>query len=34
DCKIIISGDKHLRSLKKYIDIKILSPREFIDNMM
>ena len=33
DCKIIISGDKHLRSLKKYIDIKILSPREFIDNM-
>jgi len=34
DCKIIISGDKHLRSLKKYIDIKILSPREFIDNVM
>ena len=34
DCKIIISDDKHLRSLKKYIDIKILSPREFIDNMM
>ncbi len=34
DCKIIISGDNHLRSLKKYIDIKILSPREFIDNMM
>jgi len=27
DCKIIISGDKHLRSLKKYIDIEILSPR-------
>jgi len=31
DSKIIISGDKHLKGIKKYIDIKILSPRNFID---
>ena len=31
DSKIIISGDKHLKDIKKYIDIKILSPRECID---
>ena len=31
DSKIIISGDKHLQQIKKYIDIEILSPREFID---
>lgn len=31
DSKIIISGDKHLREIKKYIDIDILSPREFIN---
>ncbi len=31
DCKIIISGDKHLKDVKKYIDISIYSPREFID---
>ncbi len=30
DSKIIISGDKHLKEIKKYIDIEILSPREFI----
>ena len=30
DCKIIISGDNHLKNIKKYIDIEILSPREFI----
>lgn len=30
DCKIIVSGDKHLKKLKKYIDIEILSPKEFI----
>ena len=29
--KVIISGDRHLKDLKKYIDIEILSPREFID---
>jgi len=33
DCKIIISGDNHLKSIKKYISIDILSPREFIDKM-
>ncbi len=31
ESKIIISGDKHLLNKKKYIDIKILSPREFIN---
>lgn len=31
DCKIIISGDKHLNEIKKYIDIDILSPRDFIN---
>lgn len=30
DCKIIVSGDKHLKRVKKYIDIKILSPKEFM----
>ena len=29
--KIIISGDKHLQQIKKYIDIEILSPRAFMD---
>ena len=31
DSKIIISGDKHLKKIKKYIDIEIVSPRKFID---
>jgi len=31
DCKIIVSGDKHLKNIKKYIDIEILSPKEFIE---
>ncbi len=31
DSKVIVSGDKHLRDIKKYIDIEIMSPREFID---
>ncbi len=31
DSKIVISGDKHLKNIKKYVDIKIMSPREFID---
>ncbi len=30
DCKFIISGDKHLKDIKKYIDTVIMSPREFI----
>lgn len=29
--KIIISGDKHLKNIKKYIDIEIVSPKEFIE---
>ncbi len=31
DCKMVVSGDKHLKDIKKYIDIEILSPREFIN---
>lgn len=31
DSKIIISGDKHLTGIIKYIDISIMSPREFGD---
>jgi len=31
DCKTIVSGDKHLKNIKKYIDIEIMSPKEFID---
>ncbi len=31
DCKIIISGNKHLRDIKNYIDIKIMSPKEFVE---
>jgi len=31
DCKIIISGDKHLKKIKNYIDIEILSPKKFIE---
>lgn len=31
DCKFIISGDKHLKDIKKYIDTVIMAPRDFID---
>lgn len=31
DCKVIISGDNHLKKIRKYIDIEIMSPREFLD---
>jgi len=31
DSKIIISGDKHLKEIKKYMAIEIVSPKEFID---
>ncbi len=31
ECKFIISGDNHLKDIKKYFDIVIMSPREFID---
>ena len=30
DCKVIISGDEHLKNIRKYIDIDIISPKEFI----
>ena len=29
DSKIIISGDNHLKNLKKYVDIEIMSPKKF-----
>ncbi|MBW1616977.1 MAG: hypothetical protein JRJ49_10730 [Deltaproteobacteria bacterium] len=32
DSKIIISGEKYLKRIKKYFDIKIISHREFIEN--
>jgi len=31
DSKIIISGDNHLKDIIKYIDIKIMAPKEFIE---
>jgi putative PIN family toxin of toxin-antitoxin system len=31
ESKMIISGDTHLKEIKKYIDIEIMSPREFFD---
>lgn len=31
DCKIIVSGDKHLQNIKKYIDIDIISPKAFVN---
>ncbi len=31
NCKTIVSGDRHLKDIRKYIDIEIQSPREFID---
>jgi putative PIN family toxin of toxin-antitoxin system len=30
--KIIVSGGKHLTSIRKYIDIDIMSPRKFIES--
>ncbi len=32
DSNVIISGDKHLLNIQKYMNIQILSPREFIDS--
>jgi hypothetical protein len=32
--KYIISGDRHLKSLAKFADILILSPREFIEKRL
>jgi uncharacterized protein len=31
DSKIIVSGDKHLKNLDKYVDIEILSPKAFME---
>ena len=30
ECSHIISGDKHLKSVKNYMGIKILNPKEFL----
>ncbi len=34
DSQVIVSGDKHLREIKKYINIEIISPREFIERFV
>jgi len=31
NCKIIVSGDKHLLNISGFQDIEVLKPREFID---
>jgi len=31
-CGVIISGDKHLLSVKDYMGIRILTPKEFLDS--
>ena len=31
ESRVIVSGDNHLKEIKKYIDIEIISPREFIE---
>ena len=31
ESRVIISGDRHLREIKKYIDIEIISPRKFVE---
>jgi len=33
DCKVIVSGDKHLKNIKRYVDIDIFSPRDFIESV-
>ena len=32
DAAIIISGDKHLLKLKRYVHIDIVSPHDFLEN--
>lgn len=34
NCKIIISGDKHLLNLSEYREIAILTPRDFVDRYL
>ena len=33
DSKIIISGDKHLKKIKKYINVDIMSPGDFLSSL-
>ncbi len=33
DARIIVSGDKHLKNVNKYMGIHIMSPREFLDSL-
>ena len=33
ECRYIISGDKHLLSVKDYMGIKLLSPKDFLDTV-
>ena len=30
DAEVIISGDDHLKSMKKYMDIRIMPPKDFV----
>ena len=34
DSKFIISGDRALREIEEYMDIKIQSPKQFLDNYL
>ncbi|MBW1976134.1 MAG: putative toxin-antitoxin system toxin component, PIN family [Deltaproteobacteria bacterium] len=34
NCDMIISGDKHLLKLHEYRGVKILKPKEFVDNYL
>lgn len=34
NCKIIISGDKHLLKLSKYRGVAVLVPRDFVDRYL
>ena len=31
DCQYVVSGDRHLRDVKSYMGVRILTPREFVD---
>ena len=31
ESRVIVSGDKHLTDIKKYLEIEIVSPREFME---
>lgn len=34
NAKVIVSGDSHLRNLKRFGDITIISPREFVETAL